>query len=34
MSQLAQKRVLVASNAPTLFKLLNLLLTGEGYQVT
>ncbi len=33
MSQLVQKRILVASNDPTLFKLLNLLLTSEGYPV-
>lgn len=34
MSQPARKRILVATNDPTLFKLLNLVFTNEGYQVT
>ncbi len=33
MSPQAQKRILTATNDPTLFKLLNLLFTSEGHQV-
>ncbi len=33
MSPLVQKRILTATNDPTLFKLLNLLFTSEGHQV-